>query len=286
MGTSNVGVQITDGKVTGVNYPNNTYCSDVSDAVQKYSRLTGTSTYGKKSFELSQQTAFLNFVVLAGDGSSVSAVVKNGGTILCTANVNTTTENSKTVAKFVLPVASGTTLSSATVKVGENDALTITNATLTGKVYNVDKAQAAASLITDPAVGQVIGSDGKNYPAGSTLPNGVTAVAMIAYVGSGSNSAHGLAIALEDVSSNTLTLDNSGNNNNSKTAAEWCSAWNTSKAITGGTWRLPSKDDWQNMLEGCGGSELNSNPLTISFAQLNSKLNSAGTMSATLTDDN
>ena len=134
------------GAVT-VNYPTAAYCSTINDAVQQYSRLTGTSTYGAKAFSLTQQTAFLNFVITFEDGTAtdteLSAVVSNNSSDICTANVTTVTEDAKVVAKFVLPVASGTELSSATVKMGDKAALTITDASLTGKVYNVKKTQAA-----------------------------------------------------------------------------------------------------------------------------------------------
>jgi hypothetical protein len=133
------------GAVT-VNYPTS-YCADVATAVQKYSNLTGTSDYSSKSFTLNQQTAFLNFEITFADGTTsgteLSAVVKNGATDLCTANVTTVTDNG-VKAKFVLPVASGTALSGATVKMGDKAALTINNATLDGKVYNVKKTQAPA----------------------------------------------------------------------------------------------------------------------------------------------
>lgn len=94
-----------------------------------------------------------------------------------------------------------------------------------------------ALTLTTPAVGQVIGSDGKNYPAAS-VPSGVTAVAMIAYV-SGSN---GLAIALADESS---YMD-------WETAKSTCEA--KTPAFTGGTWKLPSLDEWKNMLTYDAGS--------------------------------
>ena len=145
---SEVTINATTGAVT-VNYPTTSYCGDVATAVQKYSNLTGTSTYGMKAFPLTQQTAFLNFVITFEDatttGTGLSAVVSNNSVAVCTANVTTTTESEKVVAKFVLPVASGTTLSSATVTMGSKAALNITNATLTGKVYNVRKTQAAAA---------------------------------------------------------------------------------------------------------------------------------------------
>ena len=153
VGSSNVGVQITDGKVTGVSYPSDAYCDDVATAVQKYSNLTGTSTYSSKSFTLSQQTAFLNFEITFEDGTATGAnfstVVSNGGSALCTANRTTTTESEKVVAKFVLPVAKGTTLSSATVKMGDKEAISFgASQTLEGKVYNVKKTQAKAPAVT------------------------------------------------------------------------------------------------------------------------------------------
>ena len=96
--------------------------------------------------------------------------------------------------------------------------------------------------LTSPTVGQVIGSDGKNYPAAS-VPSGVTKVAMIAYV-SGSN---GLAIALADESGSM----------NWATAKSTCEA--KTPAFTGGTWKLPSLDEWKNMLTYDGDSYWNNN---------------------------
>ena len=90
--------------------------------------------------------------------------------------------------------------------------------------------------LTNPALGQVIGSDGKNYAPGS-LPTGITAVAMIAYM-SGSN---GLAIQL----------------NANPVSKNWADAMmladglNTSIPFSSGTWRLPSKSDWLNMFGAC-----------------------------------
>jgi len=152
VGSSNVGVQITDGKVTGVSYPSDAYCDDVAEAVQKYSNLTGTSNYGEKSFTLKQQTAFLNFEITFEDGTAenatLSTVVSNGGSALCTADVKTKKDGEKVVAKFVLPVAKGTTLSGATVTMGDKAAISFgASQTLDGKVYNVKKTYAAAAPV-------------------------------------------------------------------------------------------------------------------------------------------
>jgi len=260
----NVGTEVSvdaAGAVT-VNYPTTSYCGDVATAVQKYSNLTGTSTYGLKSFQLTQQTAFLNFVITFEDGTTtgtgLSAVVSNNSAAICTANVTTTTESEKVVAKFVLPVAKGTTLSSANVKFGDKAAISFgASQKLDGKVYNVTKTQAAATptptlSLTNPTVGQVIGSDGKNYAANATLPTGVTKVAMIAYV----SDSNGLAIALADEGS-----------------LNWETAVTTAAAHTpvfsNGTWKLPSEDEWKQMFSANGGDN------TI-YTGLNTAINTAG----------
>ena len=97
-------------------------------------------------------------------------------------------------------------------------------------------AEATPALsINSPSVGQVIGSDGKNYDYGS-LPTGVTAVAKICYV-SGSN---GLALALTD----------------EEGTMEWRPAMETIAAhtapFTGVTWKVASKDEWSNMITAAG----------------------------------
>ena len=113
-------------------------------------------------------------------------------------------------------------------------------------------AEAAPALsITSPSVGQVIGSDGKNYAAAS-VPSGVTKVAMIAYV-SGSN---GLAIALADEGKL-----------NWATAKSTCEA--KTPAFTGGTWKLPSKDEWKQMFSANGDNE-------GSYTGLNTTITNAG----------
>ncbi len=143
----NDGAEITVNATTGavtVNYPTTAYCSSVNDAVQKYSRLTGTSTYGAKSFSLTQQTAFLNFEITFADGTTtgteLTAVVNNNSLDICSASVTTETVSEKVVAKFVLPVAKGTTLSSANVKFDDRVAISFgASQMLDGKVYNVKR---------------------------------------------------------------------------------------------------------------------------------------------------
>ena len=242
---SEITVNTTTGAIT-VNYPTAAYCADVATAVKKYSNLTGTSTYGAKSFSLSQQTAFLNFAITFEDGTTtgteLSAVVSNNSTAVCSANVTTTTESEKVVAKFVLPVAKGITLSSADVKMGTKDAISFgASQTLEGKVYNVKKtleAPGIALTISNPAVGQVIGSDGKNYDFAS-LPSGVTAIAMICFVYYNENK--GLAMALYDEDGIF-----------SCTRAQKVVAAHKPAISSGGRWKVPHRAELDNMFYGIG----------------------------------
>ena len=115
-----------------------------------------------------------------------------------------------------------------------------------------EKKSATPSLsLTNPTVGQVIGSDGKNYAAAS-VPSGVTAVAMIAYV-SGSN---GLAIAMADEGEM-----------NWATAKSTCEA--KTPAFSNGTWKLPTQAEWKQMFSANGGSE-------DSYDDLNMAITTAG----------
>lgn len=144
--------------------------------------------------------------------------------------------------------------------------------------YTIAPAPAYYAATTND-IGRVIGSDGNIYASKTAAEavNGVAAVAMIAYVGTASNCAHGLAIALENV----------GNGNTWDSAAGLCNAWNTSKTVTGGTWRLPSIVDWQYMFVGCGtDGPVNENPTagsySMSYSGLASKLETAGGEGAAL----
>lgn len=137
---------IADGKVIDHTYPATKVCvangvsSAVNEAVKKYSVLIGNSTFGDKSFSLTQHTAFLNFTLTYTDAESgINAIVtfKNGGATICSGSV---TVNEDHQVNFVIPVASGTTLSSASIKLGSCDAQIFGGSTtLSGKVYNVNK---------------------------------------------------------------------------------------------------------------------------------------------------
>ncbi len=93
-------------------------------------------------------------------------------------------------------------------------------------------------------IGQLVGADGNIYPnADIATAFGTSGVAMIGYVGDESDCTHGVAVALDD-ESNRTKMDLS-----EATAA--CAA---KDAVPDGTWRLPSRKDWQYLFIGCGSS--------------------------------
>ena len=142
--------------------------------------------------------------------------------------------------------------------VTEGTAMTVTyNGTKKLLGMKVEK-KAAVSLIVNPVVGQIIGSDGKNYDANATLPDGVKAVAVIAYVGSETGDdtyKNGLAIALADEA-----------DSNWSTAKSTCEG---KTAITGAKWCLPSQDQWKQMFKANGDNE-------GSYTGLNTTITTAG----------
>ena len=130
--------------------------------------------------------------------------------------------------------------------------------------------KAAAKTLAEATledIGKIAGKDGIIYATKADAEAVATgnAVAMIAYVGTESDCAHGLANALADESG-------------IKDYGEAGTACSGKVAVTGGTWRLPSEKDWQYMFIGCGSSESYSasTPYMIkSYSGLASKLTTA-----------
>lgn len=189
VGSSNVGIGITDGKVTGITYPTDSYCEDVYEAVRQYSYLTGTSTFGTKSFTLSQGTTFLNFSIGLHDGtdsgSAFDVTVANNSSNLATASVQTKEVSGTATARFVLPVAAGTVLSGASVTVSSKGTVSFggtTDKTLDAKVYNIGRDITASVPLAESKsaeyFGWRIGNDGNVYYPNGALPDGVKAVAV------------------------------------------------------------------------------------------------------------
>ena len=197
-------------------------------------------------------------------GSTTALVtegVADGGTMMYAV----TTANTKpaTTDGFSATIPTAATLAAGTYYVWyyakaadaahSDSEISATAITVTVKAagYTMAKDAAAADK------GKLICTDGHIHANGEDAACTKARVAKIIYVGSSTDNTtytHGLALALEDVSSNELSWDNSGYYNSSKTAAEWCSAWNTSKTVTSASWMLPSKNQWNTMISAAGGT--------------------------------
>ena len=155
------------------------------------------------------------------------------------------------------------------VQFGEDgkSANTITEGTAMTVTYNGTKkilgmkvekmAVAEGHALTSAKFGEIVCSDGKAYAAADkdNLPKGVKAEALVCYV----DGEHGLALAMADVKNEKMSWDNDRGANDGKTAAEWCTGWNTSHPITGATWLLASKTQWSSMISAAGSASNLSN---------------------------
>ena len=205
-------------KVKGV-----TATSDAAPAVKPAATVT-TAPTGAAIVGVGKTTELVSGGVAVG-GTLMYAVTTTNTMPTSTAGFSGTVPTAETIT------ASGTVYVWYYVKGDDSHS----DSEIAGPV-SVTVAEATPALsITSPSVGQVIGSDGKNYAYG-IVPSGVTAVAKICYV-SGS---HGLALALAD-EQGTM---------NWSTAQTTCAAH--TPAITGGTWKLASQAEWDNMINAAG----------------------------------
>ena len=202
-----------------------------AEAVEQLSKEYADSYSSGTGFALAPLGFILNFTITGLTPSTEVAVAFTNGTITTSGNVTTDGSGNAT---FAIGTNSAN-IGSCTLTVGGNNIALPSTSLTAGKIYNITRSAAPTTLsLTSPAVGQVIGDDGKNYDYAS-LPGGVTAVAKICYV-SGSN---GLALALADEGQM-----------NWSTAISTCAAH--TPAFTGGTWKLASKDEWDNMINVAG----------------------------------
>ena len=129
----------------------------------------------------------------------------------------------------------------ATITVTATDGTKNYTKTLTGKTYTASNGypvswkMVTAYTLAESTVGMIVGTDGKAYAAADkdNLPSGVTAAGMVAY----KNGSNGLVIALAD-EANTM---------NWSTATGASGAAAHTPVVTGGTWKLPSKAEWNQM---------------------------------------
>ena len=102
----------------------------------------------------------------------------------------------------------------------------------------IQPAVIALSAVTTADINKIVTTDGYVYASEGDVPTGKTAAAKIAYV---SSTGHGLALAPAEEMGYKNWSD-------AKTA---CSGH--TPAVSGGTWSLPTKDQWNNMMTTAGG---------------------------------
>ena len=221
--------------------------------------LEQATTYSS-SFALSPENAILNFTIsgLEAETQNVTLQMHSGSDYTVTGSVTPTSG----VATFAISVPVGANIKegSNNLTVGTHNFTLPSSTTFTaGNIYNITRSAAPAPSYTMAAAattsdkGKLICTAGHIHVYGEDAACTAGRVAKIIYIGTTGHATYnnGLALALEDMSTdpNTLfTWDKSGANNGGKTAAELCSAWNTSKHVTDADWLLASKDQWNYML--------------------------------------
>ena len=210
---------------------------------------------------LENQLAILALTLKNSTGSSDLTSTITGVTI--TDGTNTYNVNRSAAAGPIYVAIYPT--ADATITVTATDGTKNYTKTLTGKTYAkgngypVSWKMVTAYTLAESTVGMIVGTDGKAYAVADkdNLPSaGVTAAGMVAY----KNGSNGLVIALAD-EANTM---------NWSTATGASGAAAHTPVVTGGTWKLPSKAEWNQMF-GNDADEIIAN-----YMSLNDAISTAG----------
>ena len=207
-------------------------------------KVSGTASLNG-NVSLTNQNAIFKFTL---SGPTIDAshplVIKKGENEV----VTTVTPTSSTTSVYVaMPPAASSTYKFF-VKTNNNKYIKSGTAVITaGKYYQTTldmpaRYPLALANATKEDLGSVIGADGNiylNMTAATGASPATTAVAMIAY--KSETKGESLAIQL-----NASSESKSWNDANTYVSGL--------TAVLGGTWRLPSKADWQNMFVGCAKS--------------------------------
>ncbi len=139
-----------------------------------------------------------------------------------------------------------------------------------GKYYVITlKMTRNLAAVKQNDVGKVVGADGIIYISETDATNaGTTPMAMIAYVNPSTHD--GLAIALiEKPTATETTTELQAIENEEMTwddASTYCS---NMTPVSGGTWCLPSREQWMKMFIGCGVSQPDCVPLNNMLKEIN-----------------
>ena len=153
VGADNQLYTISDDRVTAKAYPTTTFCKDVDEAVRQYSSLTGSATFGSRSFTLTQGTAFLDFSITLLDGTeaggSKSYTYYSAGSFVCGSDVTAVNDGGNVVARFVLPVEVGKDFDHSELAIDGGGRISFGgSAEIKPKVYRVARRIVNLSAIT------------------------------------------------------------------------------------------------------------------------------------------
>ena len=177
--------------------------------------------------------------IKAGENAAIiNAGVASGGTMMYA--VTTTNTKPTSTFPFGSKVPTAQSLAAGTfyvwyyVKADDTHA----DSDIAGSVeVTIQSAVITLSTVTTADINKIVTTDGYVYASEGDVPTGKTAAAKIAYV---SSTGHGLALApTEEMGYKTWS--------DAKTA---CSGH--MPAVSGGTWSLPTKDQWTNMMTTAG----------------------------------
>lgn len=203
------------------------------------------------ALQMESQIAIWKLTLQNTSGTNLNATkvtIKDGSDIIAaTKDISATSE-----VHMAVPFNTSATFSDLTIEATTADG-TYTYAAPSAvnlshsKYYESTVKMVKAYTLAESTVGMIVGSDGKAYAAADkdNLPSGVTAVAMIAYLGSETGVAgytHGLALALSDKGSMNWST---------ATGASGAAAHTPAAPTTTSSWMLPSQYQWNKMIEAC-----------------------------------
>lgn len=178
-------------------------------------------------------------------------------------------DNDNTYA-FCLSIESGV----ASVNAKEKNYMYNVRACLTFNLAAAPEAEPLSLAVTSADVGKVVCTDGSIYATvAEAEADSKTPAGMIAFVDMDYET--GLAIALHDEREYNEQYDYYYSSYLNWTDAS-AAAGAHSPAVPGATWKLPTIDEWRNMLVGCGATIEYVNDNTTTYAEINNTLYNAG----------
>lgn len=236
-------------------YPTSAITATTAEAVQKYSHFTGTSTFAAKSFTVSQQSTFLNFIMTFEDATKAGDVLDiyiNSGTgTMRTGSATATVSGSDVMALFVAVVPAGTVLNNATVLVGGRALPFGGSITLAAnKIYNIRKSVPAVVGLEAVSLGLSSGTRWANMNLGATdVPSYGQFFAWGETQDYGVMSGHTFSWNYyqwsKDGSSTEFFRYNSQDNIKTLMLEYDDAAW----AKWGALWRMPTKDEMDELID-------------------------------------